>query len=42
MVSTQPTYDPRLERRLDFSTVQLLPVNGGEERVAGHRALASL
>lgn len=35
-------FNPRLERWLNFSTIQLLPVDAGEEGVAGHRALSAL
>lgn len=36
------TYDPWLEGRLYFSTIQLLPIDASEEGVAGHGALSAL
>lgn len=41
-MSCHVTYNPRLERWLNFSTIQLLPVDAGEEGVAGHCALSAL
>ena len=36
------TYNPWLERRLHFSTIQFFPIYASEEDVAGHSALAAL
>lgn len=35
-------FDPWLEGRLYFSTIQLLPIDASEEGVAGHSALSAL
>lgn len=36
------TYDPGLEGWLNFSTIQLLPVDASKEGMVGHSALTAL
>lgn len=36
------TYDPGLERWLNFSTIQLLPIDASEKGVADHGTLSPL